>query len=84
MELMVQYCYNQDEQPVNILSKHWKNSDYIPIGRVKISNVIDGEEIIIEKLSFNPFESSEGLEPVGRIQKLRDKSYVTSFSERNQ
>ena len=41
LELMVQYCYDLEKQPVNQLNKMWKNSDFVSIGTIKISEVID-------------------------------------------
>ncbi|MBO6200230.1 MAG: catalase, partial [Chryseobacterium sp.] len=71
------------DQPVNQLNKMWKNSDFVPIGRIKISELIDKDDIALEKMSFNPFENIEGLQPVGKIQQLRDKAYKASFKTRN-
>lgn len=84
LELMVQYCYNLKDQPVNQLNKNWKNSDFVPIGRIQISQLIDKDDVSVEKMSFNPFESSEGLQPVGKIQRLRDQAYKASFKIRNE
>jgi len=83
LELMVQYCYNLKDQPVNRLNKMWKNSDFISIGRIKINNLIDKEDRAVEEMSFNPFESISDLKPVGRIQKLRDEAYKISVKTRN-
>lgn len=83
LELMIQYCYNLSDQPINQLNKMWKNSDFIPIGKIKISELIDKDDIAIEQMSFNPFESIMGLQPVGKIQKLRDEAYKISFKTRN-
>jgi len=83
LELMVQFCYNLKDQPVNRLNKMWKNSDFISIGRIKINNLIDKEDRAVEEMSFNPFESISGLKPVGRIQKLRDEAYKISLNTRN-
>ena len=69
LELMVQYCYDLEKQPVNQLNKMWKNSDFVSIGTIKISEVIDKSNKWVEGLSFNPFENIEELQPVGRIQK---------------
>ena len=82
LELMVQYCYNLEKQPVNQLNKMWKNSDFVSIGTIKISEVIDKNNKWVEGLSFNPFESIKELQPVGRIQKLRDEAYKASFITR--
>ncbi|SEH87750.1 catalase family protein [Epilithonimonas hominis] len=84
LELMVQYCYNQKEQPINQLNKLWKNSEFIPIGKIKLSELIDRDDALIEKMSFNPFENIPELQPVGRLQKLRNKAYQTSLEARRE
>jgi len=84
LELMVQYCYNKKEQPINQLNKLWKNSEFIPIGKIKLSELIDRDDALIEKMSFNPFENIPELQPVGRLQKLRDKAYQTSLEARRE
>lgn len=81
--LMVQYCNNLNEQPINQLNRVWRNSDFVPIGRIKISELIDKDDVALEKMSFNPFESIEGLQPVGKIQRLRDQANKASFKTRN-
>ena len=83
LELMIQYCYDLKDQPINQLNKMWKNSEFIPIGKIKISELIDKDDKNIEKMSFDPFENIAGLEPVGKIQKLRDEAYKTSLKTRN-
>lgn len=82
LELMVQYCYDLEKQPVNQLNKMWKDSEFIPIGTIRITELIDKNNRWVENLSFNPFESIKELQPVGRIQKLRDEAYKTSFTIR--
>lgn len=83
LELMVQYCYDVKDQPINQLNKMWKNSGFIPVGKIKILALIDKEDKSIEEMSFDPFDSVTGLEPVGKIQKLRDEAYKISFKTRN-
>ena len=80
--LMVQYCYNIKDQPINVLNKMWKRSDFISIGKIQISKLIDKDDPIIEGMSFNPFESIEALRPVGKLQKLRDEAYKASYKNR--
>ncbi|RKE86727.1 catalase [Epilithonimonas arachidiradicis] len=82
LELMVQYCYDLENQPVNQLNKMWKNSEFVSIGTIKITELIDKNNQWVENLSFNPFENIEELRPVGRIQKLRDEAYKISFTTR--
>ncbi|WP_312766165.1 catalase [Epilithonimonas sp.] len=82
LELMVQYCYDLKKQPVNQLNKMWKKSDFVLIGTIRITELIDKNNQWVENLSFNPFENIEELQPVGRIQKLRDETYKASFTTR--
>ncbi len=82
LELMVQYCYDLEKQPVNQLNKMWKDSEFISMGTVRITEKMDKDNRWVEGLSFNPFESIEELQPVGRIQRLRDEAYKASFTTR--
>jgi hypothetical protein len=59
-----------------------ENSEFASIGTIRITELIDKNNQWIENLSFNPFENIEELQPVGRIQKLRDEAYKTSFATR--
>lgn len=79
---MVQYCYDLKRQPVNQLNKMWKNTEFVSIGRISISQILDKDDKEIEKMSFNPFDNIAELQPVGRIQKLRDKAYRVSLRTR--
>ena len=83
LDLFVQYCCDLKKQPVNQLNKLWKDSESIQIGTIKISGLIDRNDRAVEEMSFNPFENIKALQPVGRIQKLRDKAYKTSYKIRN-
>lgn len=82
LELMAQYCYDLKKQPVNQLNTIWRNSEFASIGTIRITELIDKNNQWVENLSFNPFENIEELQPVGRIQKLRDEAYKTSFATR--
>lgn len=82
LELMVQYCFDLKKQPVNQLNKMWKDSEFISMGTVRITKKMDKDNRWVEGLSFNPFESIEELQPVGRIQRLRDEAYKASFTTR--
>lgn len=84
LELMVQFCYDLKDQPVNILNKMWTNSEFVSIGKVVISELINKNDTTVEAMSFNPFENISDLLPVGKIQKLRDEAYKTSFKIRNE
>lgn len=83
LELMVQYCYDLKNQPVNQLNKMWKNSDFVPVGKIRVVELIDKDNKSIEAMSFNPFDSIKGLKPVGKIQRLRDEAYKVSLKTRN-
>lgn len=80
--LYIQYAYNLKDQPVNILHKEWKNSPFIRIGKFIFTDYVDKNDPNLEQMSFNPFESSEVFQPVGRIQQLRNKAYEASLRER--
>ncbi|SHK45698.1 catalase family protein [Epilithonimonas mollis] len=82
LDLFVQYCYNLKKQPVNQLDKTWKKSEFISIGTIKINGTIDKNDKSVEQMSFNPFENIQELQPVGRIQKLRNDAYKTSYKIR--
>lgn len=82
LELFAQYSYDLEKQPVNQLNKMWKDSGFVSIGTIKLKEFIDKNDHSIEKMSFNPFENTPELQPVGRIQKLRNEAYKTSFKTR--
>ncbi|KFC20381.1 hypothetical protein [Chryseobacterium sp. FH1] len=84
LELCVQYCYNLKDQPVNQLNKMWKKSKFVPLGNIQITELLDKYKVENELLSFNPFENILGLQPVGKIQKLRDQAYKTSLQTRTE
>ncbi|WP_346984233.1 catalase [Chryseobacterium sp. POE27] len=79
-DVMIQLCYNLEDQPINKLNVEWKHSPYIKIGeiRIKRNNLLDPEACENELLSFNPFESKIFFQPVGKLQKLRDEAYKVS------
>lgn len=83
-DVLIQFCYDLEDQPINILNRAWKNSPFIKIGEVKIEkNSMDNPNACDnELLSFNPFESAEIFQPVGKIQKLRDEAYKVSLQTR--
>ncbi|HCA07096.1 catalase [Chryseobacterium sp.] len=83
-DVLIQFCYNLKEQPINRLNVEWKNSPYIKIGEVKINKgqLLDPRDCTTELLSFNPFESKIFFQPVGKIQKLRDEAYKVSVQTR--
>lgn len=83
-DVLIQICYNLDDQPINRLNVEWKNSPFIKIGEIKINkdSLLDARSCENELLSFNPFESNPYFQPVGKIQKLRDEAYKTSLQTR--
>jgi hypothetical protein len=83
-DVLVQFCYDLKDQPINRLNVEWKNSPYIKIGEVKIEKdgLLNPNSCENELLSFNPFESKVFFQPVGKIQKLRDEAYKVSIQTR--
>lgn len=83
-EVLIQFCYDLKNQPINRLNVEWKNSPYIKVGEVIISQgaLLDPRDCTNELLSFNPFESKIFFQPVGKIQKLRDEAYKVSVQTR--
>ncbi|NML72114.1 catalase [Chryseobacterium sp. RP-3-3] len=83
-DVLIQFCYNLKDQPINKLNVEWKNSPFIKIGEVKIDKgqLPDARGCTNELLSFNPFESKIFFQPVGKIQKLRDGAYKVSVQTR--
>lgn len=83
-DVLIQLCYDLKDQPINILNREWKNSPFIKIGEVKIkkNSFLTPNTCDNELLSFNPFESAEIFQPVGKIQKLRDEAYKVSLQTR--
>ncbi len=83
-DVLIQFCYNLKDQPINVLNREWKNSSFIKIGEVKIdkNSFLTPNNCDNELLSFNPFESAEIFQPVGKIQKLRDEAYKASLQTR--
>jgi len=83
-DVLIQFCYDLKDQPINILNREWKNSPFIKIGEVRIekNSIAAPHNCDNELLSFNPFESAEIFQPVGKIQKLRDEAYKVSLQTR--
>ncbi len=82
-ELQAQYCYDEKYQPVNFLNKMWKKSEYVPVGKITITEFLNKNDLALEALSFNPFDNIAALQPVGKLQRLRDAAYKTSLETRN-
>lgn len=83
-DVLIQFCYDLKDQPINRLNVEWKNSPYIKIGEVKIDKgqLLNPRDCSNELLSFNPFESKIFFQPVGKIQKLREEAYKVSVQTR--
>lgn len=83
-EVYIQFCYDLKDQPVNRLNIEWKNSPFIKIGEINIekNSFLNPNSCENELLSFNPFESAEIFQPVGKIQKVRDEAYKVSLQTR--
>lgn len=83
-DVLIQFCYNLKDQPINRLNVEWKNSPYLKIGEVKINKgqLLNPQDCSNELLSFNPFENKLFFQPVGKIQKLRDEAYKVSVQTR--
>lgn len=83
-DVYIQFCYDLKDQPINKLNVEWKNSPFIKIGEIKIEKnaLLNPKGCENELLSFNPFDSAEIFQPVGKIQKLRDEAYKVSLQTR--
>jgi hypothetical protein len=83
-DVLVQFCSNIKDQPINKLNAEWKNAPFIKIGEVNIKKdaLLNPRDCSNELLSFNPFESKPFFHPVGKIQKLREEAYKISMQTR--
>lgn len=86
LDFQVQLATDEKKTPVNNLLKNWreKHSPFITVGKIVLpqQQISNYETISYENLSFNPFENPESLQPVGRMQKIRQKIYNKSVSAR--
>ena len=86
LDFQVQLGIDDRKTPVNNLLKRWreKDSKFITVGKIILprQDLSRYETMAYENLSFNPFENSDALQPVGRMQKIRQKIYNTSVSTR--
>lgn len=84
-DLMIQICENIEKQPVNDLTKEWKDAPFLKIGTLHFAqnSILNSESAEIENLNFNPFENPENLLPVGKMQQIRKSVYETSIKTRN-
>jgi hypothetical protein len=83
-DVLIQICYDLNDQPINKLNVEWKNSPFVKIGELRIekNSLLDSRNCTTELLSFNPFDSKIFFQPVGKIQKLRDEAYKVSVQTR--
>ena len=86
LDFQVQVAINEKKTPVNNLLKMWreKHSPFITVGKIILpqQDISAHETMDYENLSFNPFENNELLQPVGRMQKIRQKIYKASVATR--
>lgn len=83
-ELQLSFCQNLRAHPVNNLLREWKEDNFFTIGTLEFDNksLRETTSMEVEYLSFNPFENEIKLQPVGKIQQIRDEIYKTSVSTR--
>ena len=83
--LFIQVSENIKQQPINDLTKEWKNAEWLKIGELKFprQNTQNIHDEIWENINFNPFENPDYILPVGKIQQLRKETYKTSILTRN-
>ncbi|MBW8362122.1 MAG: hypothetical protein K0M56_08060 [Kaistella sp.] len=86
LDFQVQVGISEKKTPVNNLLKNWKekHSKFITVGTIVLpkQDISRYEIMDYENLSFNPFENAEILQPVGRMQKIRQKIYNKSVATR--
>lgn len=86
LDFQVQLAKDEKKTPVNNLLKLWKekNSEFITLGKIILpkQDISRYGSMDYENLSFNPFENPEALQPVGRMQKIRQKIYNKSVATR--
>ncbi|MDV7699004.1 catalase [Chryseobacterium soli] len=83
-DVLIQFCSDIKDQPINTLNTEWKNAPFIKIGEVNIkkNSLPNPRDCSNELLSFNPFENKPFFHPVGKIQKLREEAYKVSMQTR--
>lgn len=86
LDFQIQLATHEKKTPVNNLLKTWqeKHSKFITVGQIILpkQDIRNYETMDYENLSFNPFENIEALQPVGRMQKIRQKIYNKSVETR--
>lgn len=82
-DIFYQVAYNEKEQPINMLTRDWKNTEFKHFGTLTCLQVVEENGLDLEKLSFNPLKNIETLQPVGKIQHLRKTVYEKSEKIRN-
>jgi len=85
-KLIVQLCSDLNRHPVNDLTKMWKNATEIEIGTLILpkNSLLNVQDPEVEALVFNPFDNPKRLQPVGKIQQLRNLIYQTAAETRNE
>ncbi|TXF74910.1 hypothetical protein [Chryseobacterium sp.] len=86
LDFQVQVGISERKTPVNNLLKNWKekHSKFITVGTIVLpkQDISRYETMDYENLSFNPFENAEILQPIGRMQKIRQNIYNKSIATR--
>ncbi|WP_201617932.1 catalase family protein [Psychrobacter urativorans] len=87
-EVQIQLCRNLKQQPIDELTKEWKESDapFVTVARLTIpcqDVPDDGNFEIMENLSFTPFRCLEANRPIGNIQQSRLKAYQVASKTRH-
>lgn len=85
-KLVFQLCSDLNRHPVNDLTKMWRNATEIEIGILTLpkNSLLNVQDPEVEALVFNPFDNPEQLQPVGKIQQLRNIIYQTAAETRNE
>ena len=83
-DIFYQVATDKNKQPINILTKIWKDAPYDPLGELKLTTFLHERDLEQEKIAFNPFDNPEELQPVGKIQHLRKSTYEHSIRKRNE
>ena len=80
-KIFAQLAYDEKNQPINTLTKNWRNTPDIYMGELKLKNLLP-HNLLTENMSFNPFDNPDTFLPVGKIQQLRKEAYKVSIMTR--
>lgn len=88
-DVQIQLCRNLKDQPINELTKEWKESDapFVTVAKLTIpcqDVPDDGNFDIMENLSFTPFRCPPENRPIGNLQQSRLRAYQTASTVRHQ